>query len=83
MTGLPPLGSPDWFRQMVSVPLPPCDLAALKVRLYDEFRVEVPLFRWKDCHLMRVSIQGYNTRGDVARLVAGLRALLPGVRGGA
>lgn len=74
------LSSPEWFVQMVSAPLPPCDLATLKTRLYDEFQVEVPLVRWNGRCLMRISIQGYNTRADIDRLVQGLEALLPAVR---
>lgn len=80
LTGLPPLSSPAWFAQMVSLPLPPCEGAALKARLYDEFRVEVPIVTWQDRHFVRVSLQAYNSPGDVDRLIQGLRALLPLVR---
>ena len=80
LTGLPPLSSPDWFAQMFAVPLPPCDLDALKRRLYEEFGVEVPLVRWNGRQLLRVSVQGYNTRRDMDRLVTALDRLLPEVR---
>jgi len=45
LTGLPPLNpdSPKWYAQMVSVPLPQCDIHALKNRLYDEYQIEVLL----------------------------------------
>ena len=76
-TGLPPLSPEAWFAQMFSAPLPPCDADALKRRLYDEFGVEVPLVVWNGRLLVRVSIQGYNTRADADRLVAALAALLP------
>lgn len=77
LTGLPPLSSPERFRQMVSVPLPPCDPALLKKRLYDEFQVEAPVVVWNERPLIRVSVQGYNTRDDITRLHAALAALLP------
>jgi len=77
LSGLAPLSQPASFAQMVSVRLPPCDLAALKARLYTEYQVEVPLLRWRTDYLMRISIQGYNTRADIERLQAGLQALLP------
>jgi isopenicillin-N epimerase len=79
LTGLDPLSpdSPQWFAQMVSLRLPPVDVDALKARLYDEHRVEVPLFVWNDLPLLRVSIQAYNSPADVNRLLEGLAALLP------
>jgi len=78
LTGLPPLtpDSPDWFGQMATFPLPPCDGAELQRRLYDEFRIEVPIIAWNDHQFLRVSIQGYNTRADVDALAAALRALI-------
>jgi len=79
LTGIPPISpdSPDWFAQMASAPLPACDLEELKRRLYEEHGVEVPVFAWDGMNLARISIQGYNTRDDVDRLLDGLRSLLP------
>ena len=37
---------------------------------------EIPVTRWRDCDLIRISIQGYNTAGDVDALVAALADLL-------
>lgn len=78
LTGLSPLSpdSPAWYAQMVTLPLPPCDAAQIKTRLYDEFRIEVPIVVWHDRPHIRVSIQAYNTREDVARLVDALARLL-------
>jgi isopenicillin-N epimerase len=74
LTGLPPIcpDSPDWYAQMAAFPLPACDGAALQRRLYDEYRVEVPLIEWNGRQLVRVSVQGYNTAGDVEALKASL-----------
>ncbi|MGE5263890.1 MAG: aminotransferase class V-fold PLP-dependent enzyme [Acidobacteriota bacterium] len=78
LTGLPPLSpdSTDWYRQMVTLPLPPCDAAQLKSRLYDEFRVEVPIVIWHDQPYIRVSIQAYNTLEEVENLVLALGVCL-------
>ena len=78
LTGLAPLqAEPEgWFAQMATAPLPQhTDLAALKTRLYDEYRIEIPLIEWNNRKLIRVSIQGYNTEEDVDRLLAALTAL--------
>lgn len=48
------------------------DPARLKTFLYDRFRVEVPIIRWKERNFVRVSCQGYNDNEDVCALVAGL-----------
>ena len=73
-----PLDS-DLYSQMGIAPLPHCDLMTLKSRLYDEYRIEVPLVQWQDRQFIRISIQGYNSGEDVKALVQALRALLPEV----
>ena len=81
LTGRPPItpDSPEWFAQMAALPIPPCDLEALKCRLYDEFRIEIPTVDWHGQHFLRISIQGYNTPADVDALVEALKVLLPQV----
>jgi isopenicillin-N epimerase len=85
LTGLPSItpDDPAWFSQMSALPLPLCDLEALKRRLYDEFRVEVPMIDWNGRHFVRISIQAYNTKDDVDKLVHALGVLLPQVKRGA
>ena len=82
LTGLPPLTPDDaqWFTQMSALPLPPCDYDALKRRLYDEFKIEIPVINWNGRHFVRISIQGYNTRADVDVLIEALSILLPQVK---
>ncbi len=80
LTGLIPLHSRSdiWFAQMAAAPLPAdTDLIDLKIRLYDEYRVEIPLTAWKDRKLIRVSVQGYNTQEDVDVLLDALSHLIP------
>lgn len=82
ITGCQPLvaDDPRWFAQMATMPLPPCDADALKRRLYDEYRVEMPVMHWGETACLRVSVQGYNTREDIDRMLAAVGALLPQVR---
>jgi isopenicillin-N epimerase len=74
LTRLPPLSpdSPEWYAQMVTLALPACDAAQLKARLYDEFRIEVPIVVWQNRPHVRVSLQAYNSQEDVTRLVDAL-----------
>jgi isopenicillin-N epimerase len=82
LTGMPPLvpDDPRWFSQLAVLPLPPCDERAMQRRLWDEHRIEIPATRWGDQPCLRISVQGYNTRADVDRLVTAVAALLPQVR---
>jgi isopenicillin-N epimerase len=81
LTRLPalyPLDS-DFYSQMAIAPLPLSNLLVLKSRLYDEFRIEVPLTEWQDRQFVRISVQGYNAQEDIDALVEALRILLPEV----
>jgi isopenicillin-N epimerase len=77
LTGLPPIcpDSPDWFAQMIASPLPSLDGEELKRRLYDEFRIEVPLHGSDEGGRIRVSFQAYNSEADLDRLLEALTAL--------
>lgn len=92
LTGLAPLHpqTDGWFAQLAAAPLPAdTDLALLKQRLYDDYRVEIPVLEWlpapragegsgvRDKYkLIRISVQGYNTKRDVDRLLNALADLL-------
>lgn len=67
--------APEWFTQMVAVELPPCDVEAIKQRLYDEYRIEAPVYLWNDRPLIRLSYQGYNSYEDLYLLLQAMRAL--------
>jgi isopenicillin-N epimerase len=77
--GLAPItpDQPDeWIAQLVSCPIPTDDIETLKARLYDEFRVEVPLGSWNGHNWVRVSFQGYNDESDLDRLIEALEACI-------
>ena len=81
LTGLPPLYPLDsnFYSQMGIAPLPPSDIGLLKSRLYDEYKIELPLIQWQDQQFLRISVQGYNAQADIDRLVEALKVLLPQV----
>jgi isopenicillin-N epimerase len=79
LTGLPAICAEAAFGQMFAAELPPCDLDALKRRLYDEHRIEAPVIRWGGRGFIRVSFQAYNDSIDADALVAALGILLPQV----
>ena len=79
LTNMPPLYplESDFYHQMGIAPLPPSNLAVLKSRLYDEYKIEVPFVQWQDQQFIRISIQGYNDQEDVKKLLGALKNLLP------
>lgn len=79
MTGMPPVSpdSEEWFSQMVMCPIPAdSDVSAIKTRLYDEFRIEIPQIDWNGWKAVRVSFQAYNTSDDLETLLSGLQTIL-------
>ena len=69
--------SPRWFGQMVAIRLPAeVDVAELKHRLYHDWHIEVPVYRWNDVPILRISIQAYTSDEHLDRLEAALVALV-------
>jgi isopenicillin-N epimerase len=73
-----PLDS-DFYAQMGVAALPPSDPILLKRRLYDDYRIEIPVTEWRDQHFLRISVQAYNSQDDIDLLVKALEVLLPQV----
>ena len=79
LTGLPAIcpDSLDWYGQMFAALLPAgVDTDTLKARLYDEYHIEVPLHRWNNQSLIRVSFQVYNDSSDANALLHALEMLM-------
>lgn len=72
--GLEPLTPDDdgFFGQMVTLRLPEGTPDDLQERLYDDYRIEVPVFEREDSRYIRPSFQGYNDEADLGRLRAAL-----------
>jgi isopenicillin-N epimerase len=66
----------DHYGQMVSLRLPDDAPADLQQRLFDEHRIEIPVFDRESPRLIRASFQGYNDEEDLERLKAALATLL-------
>jgi isopenicillin-N epimerase len=76
LEALVPGTRPDLFGQMVSLRIPDGAPADLKERLYDEYRIEIPVSDRDGLRLIRPSFQGYNDETDLERLKTALAALL-------
>jgi isopenicillin-N epimerase len=64
-----PVIAPDaTFAQMASLPVPHQDAGALRARLFNEHRIEVPVTQHAGRTFVRVSMQAYNSAADLERL---------------
>jgi isopenicillin-N epimerase len=62
---------------MGTIPIPQVrDLNELKVRLYDDYKIEIPCIEWNDQHFIRLSVQGYNSEYEIDILTTALTKLL-------
>jgi isopenicillin-N epimerase len=73
--------SREWYASMVAIPL---DISfaqgiALRKALWEEYRIEVPIFEWRDQRILRVSCHLYNRWEDIEHLLKALRETLPKV----
>jgi len=77
MTGLPSIYPLDklpqdnyFYHQLGVARLPKMDdLAGFKERLYDKHQIEIPQTEWNGMQFLRISIQAYNTKADVDKLL--------------
>ena len=77
LSGLAPFSSPEFCApQMVSMPVPACDISDLQRQLLVQYGIEIPCFTWAGHHIVRVSAQGYNTQSQMDHLIHALSALL-------
>jgi len=76
--GLEPIvpDSHEFYGQMVTLRLPNDAPDDLQERLYDDFRIEIPVSEHGEDRFIRASFQGYNDDADLQRLKTALEQLL-------
>jgi len=63
----------EWLGQMASVIIDMKNGMEFKNKLLDEYKIEMPVFPWKDKNLFRFSFNAYNDERDADILVDALR----------
>ena len=58
----------DWLGQMSSIVIPNCNLSDLYNYLKSK-NIEVPIVEWNNMKILRISIQAYNDKLDIIRLI--------------
>ena len=78
LTGLPPLSAPEFCApQMVALPIPDVDdPIEFQRQLMDRYRIEIPVFKWQERSIVRLSVQGYNSKAQMDLLIDALTEML-------
>ncbi len=76
--GTTPIGnrSDGWYASMAHVPLPAGDHSALQLKLWQEYRIEVPIIHFENRWFIRVSCHLYNSQAQLETLRFALRKFL-------
>ena len=78
LTGLPPLSAPEFCApQMVAMPIPDVgDPVEFQRQLMERYRIEIPVFKWQERSIVRLSVQGYNSKAQMDLLIDALTEML-------
>jgi isopenicillin-N epimerase len=68
--GLVPIARDTDWAQMVAIPVPLQEPETLRIRLYKESGIEIPVTSHAGRIFVRLSVQGYNTPQDIERLLS-------------
>ena len=58
--------------QMSSVPVKSDDILEDQIEFYLKYKIQIPFFKWNDKEFFRISIQAYNTKEDIFKLLEAL-----------
>jgi isopenicillin-N epimerase len=72
---LAPVAPDSAYGQMLTIPVRADDAQALRQRLFDHYRIEVPVTEHQGRLFVRISVQAYNDEVDVDKLVRALAEL--------
>ena len=59
--------------QMSSIEFPFSDPLKNQIEFYNKYKIQIPFWKWNDKTLFRISIQAYNNKQDVYRLIDALK----------
>jgi len=66
---LAPISADKAWSQMVAIPVPPQDPECLRLRLFTESAIEIPVTTHGSQVFVRLSVQAYNSTEDLSRLL--------------
>jgi len=67
--------SDEFLGQMCSIPIQPKNPIRLKEKLFNAFKIEIPITNFLNNYYLRVSIQAYNSQEDIDTLTEAIQQL--------
>ena len=75
-TKMPLLANKEFLPpQMISIPIPKCNVDNLKKQLLKKFNIEIPIIKWNNKCFVRISIQIYNSKKEANKLINALKII--------
>ena len=68
-----PICNSMFLGQMSSIEFPFSDPLKNQIEFYNKYKIQIPFWKWNDKTLFRISIQAYNNKQDVYRLIDALK----------
>jgi isopenicillin-N epimerase len=65
----------EWIGQMISIPINTSEPEQLQRKLYNDYKIEIPVMRQENDVYMRYSINAFNSVADLDTLYAALEAI--------
>ena len=69
------ISSDEFIGQMSSIKIECKDTFELQKKLYENYKIIVPIIEWEDKTLLRFSIQAYNSMEDIEKLIFAFKKL--------
>ena len=66
----------NWLGQMASIPLPIKEPENFRNKLFSNYKIQIPVFRWENKIFLRYSIQTYNSDQELEKLFYAVKKLL-------
>tara|TARA_Y100000590_G_scaffold129422_2_gene147955 strand:- start:520 stop:1662 length:1143 start_codon:yes stop_codon:yes gene_type:complete len=67
-----PISNDDFIGQMSSIPMDSNDIIQDQIEFYIKYKIQIPFIKWNDKEFFRISIQVYNSKEDVFKLLEAL-----------
>ena len=65
----------DWLGQMYSFQVKYEDFMKLKKIFINDYKIEIPIMKWEDKTLIRISLNGYNSENNIEKLLNGIKTI--------
>ena len=58
---------------MSSIPIKSKDILQDQIKFYLKYKIQIPFIKWNNREFFRISIQAYNSREDIIKLLDALK----------